>query len=309
MRENHSDIVALQAGLKARKPARDGLRLYTADFDSVSLAGFYRGRSAFLILSGPSLALVDLTQLNRRGVVTMAVNNAWSVHRPTLWTCVDDPGRFIDTGWKDPGVLKFVPTCQWDKRLRVQKPDGSMRPSAFRVRQMPSVLFFRRADHFDHERFLTGDSVPWGNDAKHPDSLGIIGKRSVMLVALRLLHYLGFSTVYLLGCDFKMAEDRKYAFAEHRAANAIRHNNVLYSSLARRFEALRPHFEKHRFRVVNCSPGSELAAFERMEFEAALSAATAECEKPVRTQGWYEPNPVLPGSLPSPEGQPQEAVR
>ncbi|MFO0081170.1 MAG: hypothetical protein ACK55O_00955, partial [Phycisphaerales bacterium] len=116
VRENQSDIAALQAGLKARKPSRDGLRLYTADFDSVSLGGFYRGRSAFLILSGPSLTQIDLSALNKRGVVTMAVNNAWAVHRPTLWTCVDDPGRFIDTGWKDPGILKFVPTCMWDKR-------------------------------------------------------------------------------------------------------------------------------------------------------------------------------------------------
>jgi hypothetical protein len=302
VRENQADITALQAGLKSRRPARDGLRLYTADFDSVSFAGFYRGRSAFLVLSGPSLNQLDLTLLNRSGIVTMGVNNSWTVHRPTLWTCVDDPGRFIDTGWKDAGILKFVPTCHWDKRLRIQNPDGTMRNSAFRVRQMPGVLFFRRADHFDHERFLTGDSIAWGNDAKHPDSLGITGKRSVMLVALRLLHYLGFSTVYLLGCDFKMAEDRKYAFAEHRAANAIRHNNVLYDSLARRFDALRPHFEKHRFRVVNCSPDSDLAVFDRMQFADAVKAASAECGKAVNTQGWYEPNPTA-------QSKPQEAAR
>ena len=288
MRENQSDIAALQAGLKARKPARDGLRLYTADFDSVSLGGFYRGRSAFLILSGPSLTQVDLTQLNKRGIVTMGVNNSWSVHRPTLWTCVDDPGRFIDTGWKDPGILKFVPTCCWDKRLRIQNPDGTMRNSAFRVRQMPSVLFFRRADHFDHERFLTGDSVPWGNDAKHADSLGITGKRSVMLVALRLLHHLGFGTVYLLGCDFKMAGDRKYAFSEDRTKEAIRHNNILYESLQKRFEALKPHFDQHGFKVINCSPGSELGVFERMEFADAVAAAGAECGKEVDTAGWYQ---------------------
>ena len=116
VRENQSDIAALQAGLKARKPARDGLRLYTAPptFESVSLSGFYRGRSAFLMLSGPSLKQIDLSLLDARGIVTMAVNNAWSVRRPTLWTCVDDPGRFIDVGWKDPGILKFVPTCMWD---------------------------------------------------------------------------------------------------------------------------------------------------------------------------------------------------
>ena len=39
---------------------------------------------------------------------------------------------------------------------------------------------------------------------------------------------LGFRTVYLLGCDFKMASDRKYAFDESRSAQAIRHNNILY---------------------------------------------------------------------------------
>ena len=224
-----------------------------------------------------------------RPIVTMGVNNSWTVHRPTLWTCVDDPGRFIDTGWKDPGVLKFVPVCHWGRRLRIQAVDGTMRDSAYRVAQMPSVLFFRRSNHFDHERFLTGDTVPWGNDPKSTDSLGIKGKRSVMLVALRLLHHLGFRTVYLLGCDFRMAADHKYAFDETREAAAIRHNNVLYDSLIRRFEALLPHFEKHRFRVVNCSPGSGLGVFERMTYEDAVAAASAECSKPINTQGWYTP--------------------
>ena len=286
---NQSDIVALQRGLKNRAPARNGLRLYTADFDSISLGGFYKGRSAFLVLSGPSLNDIDLTQLDRRGIVTMGVNNSWTLHRPTLWTCVDDPGRFIDTGWKDPGVLKFVPVCHWGRKLRIQAKDGTMRDSAYRVAQMPSVLFFRRSNHFDHERFLTGDTVPWGNDPKSTDSLGIKGKRSVMLVALRLLHHLGFGTVYLLGCDFRMAADHKYAFDETREAAAIRHNNVLYDSLSRRFEALLPHFEKHRFRVVNCSPGSGLGVFERMTYEDAIAAASTECSKPINTQGWYTP--------------------
>jgi len=286
---NQSDIVALQRGLKNRAPARNGIRLYTADFDSISLGGFYKGRSAFLVLSGPSLNDIDLTQLDRRGIVTMGVNNSWTVHRPTLWTCVDDPGRFIDTGWKDPGVLKFVPVCHWGRKLRIQAKDGTMRDSTFQVAQMPSVLFFRRSNHFDHERFLTGDTVPWGNDPKSTDSLGIKGKRSVMLVALRLLHHLGFRTVYLLGCDFRMAADHKYAFDETREAAAIKHNNVLYDSLSRRFAALLPHFEKHRFRVVNCSPGSGLGVFERMPYEEAIAAASAECSKPINTQGWYTP--------------------
>jgi len=289
MRENSGDIAALQAGLKQRKPARSGVRLYTADFDSMSLCDFYRGKSAFLMLSGPSLNQIDVAQLNRRGIVTMAVNNAWSLHRPTLWTCVDDPGRFIDTGWKDPGILKIVPVSHFDKRLRVQNPDGSFRASAFKVRQMPGVLFYRRSDHFDHGRFLKSDTINWGQDGEHTDSLGIKGKRSVMLAALHLLHYLGFRTVYLLGCDFKMAGDRKYAFDENRSAQAIRHNNILYESLHKRFEALKPHFDQQGFKVINCSPGSELSVFERMEFSDAVEAAGAECGKAMNTAGWYQP--------------------
>lgn len=293
MRENTGDIAALQAGLKMRKPSKHGLRLYTAppEFDSVSLADFYKGRSAFLVLSGPSLAQMDLSSLSRRGVVSMGVNNSWSVHRPTLWTCVDDPGRFIDTGWKDPGILKFVPVCHWNRQLRVQAPSGEMKPSAFRVKQMPSVFFYRRNDHFDPARFLKSDTVNWGQSGDSPDALGIKGKRSVMLAALRLLHYLGFSTVYLVGADFRMSPEHRYAFDEDRTAQAINHNNQLYRALDQRFRALRPYFEAARFRVVNCTlphPDSGLTAFEWMKFEDAVEATSAECAKPVTTRGWYE---------------------
>lgn len=287
MRDHDGDIAALQAGLHLRRPARNGLRVYTTDFDSVSLCDFYRGRHAFLILAGPSLASHDLTLLQQRGIVTMGVNNSWSVHRPHLWTCVDDPGRFIDTGWKDAGIMKFIPMANWNARLRIQRANGQMAKSAFRVKQMPSVLLYRRGEHFDHRRFLDDDTVCWGNNSATKDSLGIKGKRSVMMVALRLLHYLGFRTVYLIGADFKMSPQQRYAFDENRSAEAIRHNNVLYESLNERFAAMRDYFKRSKFTVYNCTPESGLVAFEHMPYEQAIEKAAAECSKPVDTKGWY----------------------
>lgn len=287
IKDHDADIAALQAGLHVRRPAKNGLRLYTTDFDSLSLSDFYRGRQAFLVLSGPSLASHDLSLLNQRGIVSMGVNNSWAVHRPALWTCVDSAGRFIDTGWKDPGILKLVPMSLWNERLRIQKPDGSMAASAFRVKQMPSVLLYRRSERFDHRRFLDEDVVCWGNHTSTTDSLGIKGKRSVMLAALRLLHYLGFRTVYLVGADFKMSPEKGYAFDEHRSDEAVRHNNILYQSLNQRFLALKDHFRQHRFTVMNCTPGSGLTAFEHIDFDDAVAKASAECGKPVDTKGWY----------------------
>ena len=146
---------------------------------------------------------------------------------------------------------------------------------------------YRRGEHFDHRQFLDEDTVCWGNNGGTRDSLGIKGKRSVMLVALRLLHYLGFRTVYLLGADFKMSEDRGYAFDETRTPEAVRHNTVLYRALNRRFEALRDHFRRARFTVVNCTPGSGLTAFEHIPYDQAVERAAAECSKPVSTRGWY----------------------
>ena len=69
MREHAGDIAALQSGIRQRRPAPSGVRLWTADFDHVSLANFYRGRHAFLILSGPSLLTHDLSKLSRRGIL------------------------------------------------------------------------------------------------------------------------------------------------------------------------------------------------------------------------------------------------
>jgi hypothetical protein len=79
-----------------------------ADGTTTALRNIFHGQSAFLVCGGPSLASHDLDQLQRRGILTMAVNNATAVVRPQLWTCVDDPANFCDTIWPDPAVWEFV---------------------------------------------------------------------------------------------------------------------------------------------------------------------------------------------------------
>ena len=84
-----------------------------------------------------------------------------------------------------------------------------------------------------------------------------------------------------------MTPEQGYAFDEARSAEAVRHNNVLYESLNRRFEALRGHFREHRFAVLNCTEDSGLTAFPHIPFEQAIEKASAECGKAINTKGWY----------------------
>lgn len=289
---NPQDAAAVETGLRIAKTsgAAGGMSVWTSDFKPANLANWYRGRHAVLVLSGPSLADLDLSLLNRRGVVTLGVNNSWLVHRPTLWTCVDHPNRFADVGWKDAAITKIVPAEHCRSFLRVQRADGTYRRSDFTVADMPSVWLYRRGDGFDHRRFLGSDFIAWGCPSAVFDSLGINGKRSVMQAALGLLAYLGFSTVYLIGCDFRMTAEHRYAFDESRTAQAVRHNSILYEALDRRFAALRPHFEERGFRVLNATPGSGLSAFDRIDYAEAIERASAESTKPISSRGWYEPS-------------------
>jgi hypothetical protein len=276
-------------------PSLGRLLLYTARLESVSLEGFYAGRAAFLLCNGPSLKTMDLGALTRRGIVTMGVNNGWAVHRPNLWVGVDSPSQFHTSGWRDPGIVKFVPLSVLGKELRQPGPDGAPVPAGQLVRDMPAVFGFRRRLGFIPGDFLDETAICWGNEKDQVDELGVKASRSVMLAALRLLVYLGFSRIYLTGCDFKMEPGRSnYAFEQDRSPSSIAGNNATYRALNTRLAALAPYLDLRGVRIVNTTPDSGLTAFPAMDYAAAVEEACRECPMPMRTVGWYDSDPKPP---------------
>jgi len=270
-------------------PQTKNLFLYTSSGESISLENFYMGSSCFLLCSGPSLSRLDLSLLNKRGIMTMAVNNAWSVYKPNLWICVDDPGNFIDIGWKDPSILKFAPIGHMHRNLQVKEDSGVFRTSQFKVREMPSVLYFRRNDKFEVQNFLNQNTVNWGNGEKIIDELGNRGSRSVMLSAVRILYYLGFRRVFILGADFKMQEGQdNYAFKQDRTTFSVNSNNNTYKALDSRFNALKPIFDSLNYKIFNCNKDSGLKSFPFVNYETAIKQASANFNKKIDTLGWYD---------------------
>lgn len=275
---------------------RKDIELVNCDGKSVPLYTMGRGRSVFLICAGPSLATMPLPLLNRRGIVTMGLNNspaalaAAGLTMPNLWTCVDTPRHFIEQIWKDPAVMKFAPAGHINTRIKTRNAKGELIDSSFTTDACPNVLYFNRNNRFNPEQFLTQRDFNWGNSENVTDSIGVKGSRSIMLVAVKLLYYLGFKKVYLIGADFKMAEGQQnYAFPQDRTAASVKGNNATYNALNRRFEALRPYFDRAGFEVVNCTPESGLTAFSSGKFEDAIESASKEVmEKPIQTEGHYE---------------------
>jgi len=241
------------------------------DYKSV---GNYRGAHAFLICGGPSFGELDHNKL--KNCLTMGVNNSAKTFRPDMWTCVDQPSRFLKSIWLDPKIQKFVPFDHTESELWNNTPnewgplyEPGNKKNPMRVRQCPNITYFRRNEKFEPSRWLFEYTFNWGDHSKWG------GGRSVMLVAFKLMFILGIRNVYLLGCDLNMDEKNKYHFDENRDKGAQRGNMSTYKKMIEvYFPKLKPYFDSYGFKVFNCNPESRLTVFPHMPFDEAVAKAS-----------------------------------
>lgn len=262
---------------------------FTRECSQLNLVGMYQGSSAFLILNGPSLVNgdYDLSKLKKPGVITYGVNNGPSTFRPTFWSCVDDPQRFLKSIWLDPAITKFIPHAHAEKSIfdndtwKEMKQDGK----SVLVGDCPNCIYFHRNEKFEASRWLFEDKINWGNSGDNG------GGRSVMLPALRILFLLGFRKVYLLGADFTMSEDYAYHFDEQREKGAVKCNMSTYKKMKDEyFPSLKPYFKEEGFEVYNCYADSGLKdVFDYVSFNDAIEEATGKLGlvENERTWGMY----------------------
>lgn len=263
------------------------LILSTPSGSAIDFEGWYRERSCFLLLNGPSLTTFNLELLRQRGIVTACVNNGWGLFKPNIWIAVDPPGNFADAGWKDPSIMKFVPKSHFGQHIHEKLETGEFRVTEQTVSDMPSVIGYPTNTRFQIGTFLTEGSVNYGNRTGLADELGNVGSRSVMLAALRILYYLGFRNVYLVGADFRMSNNQPYAFPQDKGPGGVAGNNNTYRILNSRLKALKPVFEANGFHVFNCTKDSGLEAFPYADFEESIKNVAGSLTKPIDTKGWY----------------------
>ncbi len=136
------------------------------------------------------------------------------------------------------------------------------------------MFYFDINEDFDSNTFLTEPTINFGNHTNSFDEFGNKGGRCVMLIALRLLCYLGFKRIFLLGCDFKMDVHKPYAFAQGKHQGGVNTNNDKFIIINERLTALAPKFKQAGVDVFNCSRNSELKAFPFLEFQEAVNLVT-----------------------------------
>lgn len=274
----------------------------------IPIGGLYKNQSCFLIVSGPSLNKLNLSLLDQPGIITLGVNNSVRTYRPDLWISVDDPANFMVSIWKDPKIQKFV---MHGKRDKILWDNVAWKKSDTLVSNCPNVVYYRDNEYFKPtDEYLDENTFNWGNHTdrcecgfkRQKDAKGkkirecpkckqrLWGARSVMLAAVKLAYVLGFRKIFIIGADFKMDSDNKYAWQQNRSQGSIKNNNSAYARLNTRFDLLRPVFENRGLYVFNATPESELHSFVKISFEDAVKMALNEFPdtKNERTYGMYD---------------------
>lgn len=257
------------------------------------LRNLLAGGSAFLVCGGPS-AEEQLPKLSRRGVWTMAVNNAAGHgHRPQAMICSDPPMKFTHSVWLDPGVAKFIPTPKMKgRRARVRhKIDGVFGRNDRSLMQCPNVWGFQRHSWLTpDDQFFLSDGAMWGNHDKGTERTGQPKTVCTMLLGLRLLYYLGARTIYLVGVDFRMAPDHGYSFAQGRTAGATQSNNSQFAVVNQWLCEMQERgvFDRFGVALYNTCERSGLRAFPYVPIDRAVEEAVGIIEEEPDLEGWYE---------------------
>lgn len=239
---------------------------FTKDYHPLWLADIYRGCSAFLCLGGPSFRDIDKDKLRTPGFVTMGVNNIVSEFIPDLWVTGDAPFRFMESIFKNPRIMKFIPHHYAEKSI--YDTERERNHSKLVAGDCPNMCFFKRTDKFVPKHFLTQSYCAWMNSNNEE------GKKSTLYLALKILFLLGIRDVYLLGCDFAMDKEDPYAFDMKANDKYIKKNNKLYEVMCEDLKMLKPHFQQYGFNVWNCNPESNLKVFDFINFNDAITKAT-----------------------------------
>jgi len=260
------------------------------------------GASVFLACSGPSANDLPLEELNGRGIWTMAVNNmaGHARFRPQAFVHSDPPAKFSHSIWLDPAIEKWVPIPKMSGgRAKLKKKIGDRRfePLDRTVSECPNVWGFLRNPFLTpDDQFFLGKGACWGNHNRGVEKTGQPKTVCTMLLPIRILRHLGARKIFLIGVDFRMAEDYGYAFEqaiEHKKpkdGSAPKWDNSQYAVVNGWLCQMRKDgvFDRFGLEVYNCFQHSSLRAFPFVPFSDAITECRGQVEVRPDLGQWYD---------------------
>ena len=222
----------------------------------VDLSGLFSGQTAFLVGGSPSLLEQPYKLLEQRGVLSMAMNNAARLIRPSLWICGDSPNCYEPRILLDATILKFAPVS-WAESKADLFCDGR----AFR--SFPNTLFYLQKEGVAWDEFLGERAeAPWYSNT--------------LLTSIHVLYMLGVRRIVLAGSDLMIRVAADYAHGQQLGSLEKKWNLDLYNHLVKELRMMKPLFDRAGLELIDSSKNSRIAqVYKRMELDEAVELALA----------------------------------
>lgn len=217
------------------------------------LTHMFHGQTALLVGGSPTLTSQPIEALSRRGVLTLAMNNAALHFQPTLWCGVDRPECFDPQILLDPRIIKFGNLAH----AEVELDDRYQRK---RYRQFPNMFFLVLEDNVPWDEFLAPRrGIPWYNNT--------------LFTSICVLYQLGIRRIVLAGSDFAQGPNGSmYAHSTSLTPLETKWNTDLYTSLVHELRRMRPLFDRSGLEFYDCSVNSRLEpTYTKLTMEQAVA--------------------------------------
>lgn len=221
----------------------------------------YEGQSCVIVGNGSSLNGMDLSKLN--GKSTFGLNRISLIYdkknwKPSFFVSVtsnfniDDWRNSIMKSVNDPDIISFI-TMDYNNKIQSEGINIVTDPITLRCTG-------------DGARYKSYPDEFWSND---PSKI-VYKYGSSILVPLQLAKYMGFKTIYLIGCDLGFKKYPHNEDGNHFDTNyntpgctpdALNYNMVMAHKLAKRM------CEKDGIKIYNATEGGDLDVYDRVKFD------------------------------------------
>lgn len=219
-----------------------------------SLRGLHDGERCFLVGTGPSLSDMDLSPLRHEKV--FSVNRGYDLSHfgvPRLFSYVAaDPAILDDYGDEiDVSSAKHVFLCS---SLPLWPIMGSENAIAYDNIMYPKM----------HDGYF-----------QHDLTRGVYDSHTVMLHAVQIAAWMGFTEIYVLGVDLSFNEDKLhfYASSDREVTDGIRRSMLHARCMAEGFGVAGKALSGRGVRLANVGKGGQLNSIERVRFETLFEPA------------------------------------
>ena len=253
---------------------------------NVELKNSHKGEACYIFGNGPSVKELDFDLFRDKFVIT--VNQL--ARNPEFWKLKSNVHFWADFTFFNLDLTKGE-NVELFNQMKNVKTDGNS-PLCFFPAQFNKYISSTGLDKcLDTYYFLDAYSLPAFMERENDYSSYIPGFYTVVHYAVWLANYMGFSKIFLFGCEMssivnvvnirmKQTEHMNYAYEEtdneRKRAAEVRNSIPVYDEFYAQYRALydyaflNEYCEKHGSQLYNCTPNTIVDSVPRVTLADAL---------------------------------------